>query len=86
MKYTLFDDPYGPVYTMPKSQIIMIRYESGRNEVFNAMPLTGYYRYAFDREPVAGIVSGMKYKELKNIYHYNEWRSGYGDRYNPGLM
>ena len=86
VKYTLFDEPYGPVYTVPKSQIIMIRYESGRNEVFGARPSTGYYRYDSGREPVAGIVPGMKYKELKNIYDYNEWRPGYGDRYNPGLM
>ena len=34
VKYVLFSEPNGVVYTMPKSEILMIRYASGRNEVF----------------------------------------------------
>lgn len=82
VKYKLFDEPNGAIYTMPKTQILMIRHESGRNEVFNTAPAYGM----IDRMPVDGIRPGMKYKELKNIYNYNDWYSGLGDKYNPALM
>lgn len=34
VKYVLFSEPNGVLYTMPKSEILMIRYASGRNEIF----------------------------------------------------
>ncbi len=86
VKYKLFDEPNGVTYTMPKAQILMIRYESGRNEVFNTSSATNYGYGMNNREPVEGIRAGMKYKELKNIYNYSDWYSGLGDKYNPALM
>lgn len=86
VKYRLFDEPNGVTYTMSKSQILMIRYESGRNEVFNTTSAPNYGYGATNREPVEGIRAGMKYKELKHIYNYGDWYSGLGDRYNPALM
>ena len=35
VKYKLYDEPNGVTYTVKKSELLMIRYESGRNEVFN---------------------------------------------------
>ncbi len=84
VKYKLFDEPDGVTYTMPKTQILMIRYESGRNEVFNTAPAT--INYGDDREPAEGIRYGMKYRELKHIYNYKDWYSGPGDSYNPAVM
>lgn len=85
VKYRLFDEPDGVLYTIPKSQIILIRYESGRNEVFNTSS-DQYYYNGYTREPVEGIHPGMKYKELKDIYSYSDWESGHGSRYSPALM
>lgn len=84
VKYKLFDEPDGVTYTMPKSQILMIRYQSGRNEVFNTAASNN--NYGTGREPVGDLRPGMKYKELKNIYSYQDWQSGRGDQYNPALM
>ncbi|MGN1221345.1 MAG: hypothetical protein ACI4TU_10460, partial [Candidatus Cryptobacteroides sp.] len=86
VKYKLFDEPNGVTYTMPKSQILMIRYESGRNEVFNTASAPNYGYGVTNREPADGIRVGMKYKELKHIYHYQDWYSGLGDNHNPALM
>ena len=81
VRYRLFDEPDGAIYTMRKSDILMIRHHSGRNEVFKSVP--GYAAY---REPVADIVPGMKYKDLKKIYNYSDWYSAPGDKTNPALM
>lgn len=86
VKYKLFDEPNGVTYTMPKSQILMIRYESGRNEVFNTASAPGYGYGAAERQPLDGLRVGMKYKELKNIYNPRDWYSGIGDKYSPALM
>ena len=85
VKYRLFGEPDGVIYTIPRSQVLLIRHESGRNEVFDSAP-TQSYGYGTYVEPAAGIVPGMKYKELKNIYNYEDWYSGRGDKYNPTLM
>lgn len=81
VRYRLFDEPDGAIYTMRKSDILMIRHYSGRNEVFKSA--SGYAAY---REPVADIVPGMKYKDLKKIYNYSDWYSAPGDKTNPALM
>jgi hypothetical protein len=36
IKYKMFNNQDGPVYVLPKSEIFMIKYESGRKEVFGA--------------------------------------------------
>lgn len=34
VKYKLFDNPEGPVYTLPKSQVFSVQYQKGQKEVF----------------------------------------------------
>ena len=85
VKYKLSSEPNGPTYTMRKSEILLIRYESGRNEVFNASSYEPF-SYGVDREPIADLKPGMKYKELKKIYTHEDWYPEVGDRYNPALM
>ncbi len=77
VKYRLYNEPDGIIYTVDKSDILMIHYESGRTEVFTqkVMP-SPYYPY---REPVDGIVPGMKYRELKRLYNYKDYTPGLGD-------
>lgn len=78
VKYTLFEEPDGPVYIVNKSDILIIRYESGRNEIFNKT-LPGP-----NREDSVEIVPGMKYRQLKHIYNYREYVPSLTDRYSPG--
>ena len=79
--YKLFEEPDGVTYSVCKSDLFMIRYESGRKEVF------GNSRDdLFDdgRNPVEGIQPNMKYKQLKKIYNYKNYTPTYGDRVSPG--
>lgn len=85
VKYKLYDEPTGPMYVIPRSQVLLIRYESGRKEVFNSSAYGGY-EYSLGRKPVEGIQPGMKYKQLKTMYDYADWSSGMPERYNPALM
>lgn len=73
VKYKLFDEPDGVTYTISKSQILLIRYESGRNEVFGESA-SGQ----LNRDIPAGLVPGMKYRQLKKIYSHKD--------YSPGLV
>ena len=82
VKYKLYDEPNGVTYTTKKSELLMIRYESGRNEVFNQQSSSSLY-YT-DREPVENLRPNMKYKELKGLYNYKEYESTFADRYSPG--
>ena len=75
VRYHLYDEPDGVIYTMPKSDILMIRYQSGRNEVFNTAQASGY-----NRVPAVNIRPGMKYKELKKIYNYKDYEASFVER------
>ena len=81
IKYKLFDEPDGATYIVKKSEILMIRYESGRNEVFNNASQPGMY--FTDREAIENLTVGMKYKQLKNLYNYKEYSPALADRYSP---
>ena len=80
IKYELYDEPEGIVYTVKKSEILLIRYESGRNEVFRKKSAFELY-YPTNREPVEGLTAGMKYQDLKNLYNTELYMSAAGDRY-----
>lgn len=81
VKYKLYDEPDGATYIVKKSELVMIRYESGRNEVFNNNSQSGML-YT-DREAVENLTVGMKYKELKNLYNFREYTPALADRYSP---
>lgn len=83
VKYKLFDDPDGVTYTARKSELLMVRYESGRKDIFSNSSYSS--RYTTNREPVMGITPNMKYKQLKSIYNYQEYEERFDDRYNPIL-
>lgn len=81
VKYKLYDEPNGVTYTVKKSELLMIRYESGRNEVFNQNSISDLY--FSDREPLEGLRPNMKYKELKTMYNFKEFTPTLADRYSP---
>jgi hypothetical protein len=82
VKYRLYDEPDGVIYTVNKSDIVMIRYESGRNEIFDQNAISDSY-YS-EKEPVADIRPDMTYKELKKIYNHKDFTPSSSDRYRPG--
>lgn len=81
VKYRLWEEPDGVIYTVKKSDLLLIRYESGRNEVFNTNVNPNIHTPW--REPVEGLTTGMKYSELKNLYDYRDWYAAPGDKYSP---
>lgn len=82
VKYRLYDEPDGPVYTVRKSELLLIRHASGRNEIFNNTGFHDSYAVA-RREPVSGLSAGMKYKGLKPLYNYWEYTPSAHDRFSP---
>lgn len=89
VKYRLFNEPEGVVYTVGKSELLMVKYESGRNEVFSSNgntyggaygPYGDYSQYV---PHVEGIRPGMKYNELKHLYNRSAYVSLPGDPYSP---
>lgn len=81
VKYRLYDEPDGVVYTVKKSDIVMIRYESGRNEIFNQESMSDTFS---DRESLADIKPDMKYRELKKLYNHKDYTPSSRDRFKPG--
>lgn len=76
VRYVLFEEQDGPVYTIRKNEVMMIRYASGRNEVFqNGSPYHNMYG-------TSGYVP-MKYKQLKTMYDYKAYNPTPYDRYSP---
>lgn len=82
VRYKLFDEPDGAIYTLKKTDILLITYETGRKEVFNERVSSDLY-YT-NKTQVDNVSPGMKYKELKRLYNYKEYVPGLADRYSPG--
>lgn len=87
VKYVLFSEPNGVVYTISKSEVLIIRYASGRNEIFNSRGTHYNHNAAYRRNMDYDIYEGMSYKDLKHIYdyrYYNQSRvSGVTEIYSP---
>ncbi len=72
VKYRRFDNPDGPLFTINKSEIAVIRYANGENEVFNQS------QYAGQVVP--------KYKDLKMQYNPKDYVRMSSDPYNPAWI
>lgn len=83
IKYKRYDNMDGPIFTLRKSEILMITYQNGTREVIKATSPadSGGKVYAYAPEDLR---PGMKYKQLKEIYDISAW-DGYrsGDTYRP---
>lgn len=82
IRYMLNNDPLY-VKTLKKSDIQMIRYASGKVETFSSANQQIYKTPALKD---ISIVPYMKYKQLKHIYDYREYRRSYMDRFTPGWI
>lgn len=78
IKYRLYNEMDGPIYNISTSEILMIKYESGRiEEYFKKESHSNSNDIAFRDDPY------KSYKELKKIYNPKEYVRSYNDRYNP---
>ncbi|MBP3563008.1 MAG: hypothetical protein J6J54_01125 [Bacteroidales bacterium] len=82
--YRLYDEDSDVKYTVMKAEVVLIRYESGRNEVITGGSSIFDPLLYGSSAPVAGIKPGMKYRDLKDLYNYKLYMRGLVQNYNPG--
>ena len=70
IRYRLWEEPDGVLYTVNKSDVLLIRYATGRNEVF-------------DQAPSIAVSPSLKYKEMARIYDYRNYTKSVYDQYSP---
>ena len=90
IKYKKFDNQDGPTFTISKSDVLMVRYENGTNEVFTQTEnRTNNYNQGSNnynnRNIPAGISPNMPYKYYKDKYDHRFYVPQYGDPYSPAL-
>lgn len=83
ISYKLYDTDDGVVYTIMKGDVVLIKYQDGRNEVIKSTSSSYDPLLYGTREPVAGIRPGMKYRELKEYYNHKEYVRGLIQHHNP---
>lgn len=65
VKYKKYNNLDGPTFTLSKSEILIVRYENGENEVFQEHNNSVDKKY----NTTAEVVVGMRYREYKNLYN-----------------
>lgn len=73
VKYKKFSNLDGPIFTMPKSDILIVRYENGENDIFATSDAS------LNTSNV--ITVGMQYKEYKDYYDPKFYVPQPGDPY-----
>lgn len=98
VKYKRFSNLEGPTFTISKSDILIVRYENGENEVFKESdnvqqnqynqrnyqqaPRRGYYN-PNGMNTDAEIWEGMRYREYSSLYDARYYITQPGDPYSP---
>lgn len=87
VKYRLFDEPGGVIYSVSRSGIRSIRYENGRVENFVGGDL---FSDSGNTVIISGrrsehAVPGMKYRNYSSLYRAADYTWAPGDRYLPAL-
>ena len=90
ISYVLYDTDDGVVYTIMKGDVVLIKYQDGRNEVIKSNSSSYDPLLYGTREPVAGIRPGKEYYNHKEyvrglIQHHNPAGVGVGSYFLPGL-
>lgn len=83
IRYLDFENPEGPTYVLNKSDVVLIRYQNGKNEVFTDISQSQNETYTTNTSVT--ISEGMQYTDYKNLYDYHNYTHQYGDSYNPTL-
>ena len=83
IKYLDFENMEGPTYILDRSEVRIIRYQNGKNEVFadDTMP----QKETCEPTPKAMVTEGMEYKNYSPLYDHRNYTRQPGDTYNPSL-
>ena len=83
IKYLDFENQDGPTYTLNKANVVLIRYQNGKNEVFSddSKPQNGTYK----PNTSTYVTDGMRYRDYKKLYDRRKYVHQFGDPYNPTL-
>lgn len=83
IKYLDFENQDGPTYTLNKANVVLIRYQNGKNEVFSddSKPKNGTYK----PNTSTYVTDGMRYRDYKKLYDRRKYVHQFGDPYNPTL-
>ena len=92
IKYKRFDNLEGPIFTVAKREVLMVRYENGTKDIFSTERSASSANSTYSARPAvtarevnSQIVSGMNYKEYENLYDSHYYNPQPGDPYNPSL-
>jgi len=77
VKYKKYSNLEGPTFTLLKSDILIVRYENGENEVFSASPKASAFNTSND------VFPGMRYRNYKDFYNTRNYVKQPGDPYTP---
>ena len=83
IKYLDFENMEGPTYVLDRSEVRIIRYQNGKNELFadDTMP----QKDTCEPTPQAMVTEGMEYKKYCSLYDPRNYTRQPGDTYNPSL-
>lgn len=77
IKYKKYSNLKGPTYLLPKSDILIVRYENGENEIFNESQTASALNTSQE------VFPGMRFRDYKDYYNTNEYVKLPGDPYSP---
>ncbi len=95
IRYHKFSNPDGPVYSLLKSDVLLVRYENGENEVFPVAAQPKAFQSQGTNENVQSslyadeskveLKKNMKYSQYKDLYSPQDYRHASGDPYSRAL-
>lgn len=77
VKYKKASNPDGPIFTISKSDILIVRYANGENEIFDDSRNTAAFNTNME------VFPGMRYKDYKDYYNTRLYVRQPGDPYTP---
>ena len=80
IKYKKYNNPDGPIFTVSKSDVLIVRYENGEKDVF----VETQRKNNSTLNTTEPIVEGMKYSEYRKFYDTRNYRSQPTDPYSRG--
>ncbi len=83
VKYKRWDNLEGPTFTMSKSEILMVRYENGTNDVFTNQ--SSVSSNVSGSAASGDVRPGMKYREYMGYYNPRSYVAQPGDKYSPAV-
>ena len=85
VKYLRWDNQEGPLFILPASDVLIIRFENGSNYVMDQQPSALSERTSlFVTDPSILEQNGLKYNQLKRYYSTADYDQLYSPRYGLG--